>query len=133
MQPRSPRVAGGGGQQDARAHPKDHINRTHGSSRAGDTTFITLNLGLWVALAAAFRKVGRGGLLAAPPTPTPRSEHTTNKNTTTKKKSLRGPGAVLGVQAVVAMDLVRALRHCFWKLAIGQVKGCCFVVLSWLL
>ena len=68
-----------------------------------------------------------GDAAAARAPPLLNTHSTTQQNT--KKKSLRGPGAVLGVQAVVSMDLVRALRHCFWKLAVGQVRSLFCVVL----
>ncbi|KAI8462313.1 MAG: hypothetical protein J3K34DRAFT_449131 [Monoraphidium minutum] len=78
--------------QDPRAHPKDHIIRTHGRDAAGDAAFIGLNLALWGVDAALFRASWLPG----------------------------SPDALPNVQLLLGMDLVRALRHIFWKLKIGQ-------------
>ncbi|GBF96591.1 hypothetical protein Rsub_09337 [Raphidocelis subcapitata] len=86
----SSRQATGHPLQDPRADPKDHIIRTHGRDAAGDLAFVALNLGLWAADAALFRPYW------AP-----------------------GPRALPNVRALLAFDLVRACRHCFWKLQIG--------------
>lgn len=79
--------------QDPRAHPKDHILRgTYVNDPAGDVTFAALNIALWGADAALFRRYWD---------PT-------------------SPAALPNVQLLLGMDLVRALRHVFWKYRVGE-------------